>query len=93
MSENQAPTKNPRLIEIVKRRRREEAESMVSGAAQYLCGNAILSIELLSDNPDQLEFRYGAKNDGCKNPRRQKSKFCQECSDKHNGIEAPLPTN
>lgn len=74
------------LVRRAKARRLAEVEALAGKLRQDVCGNAQINVVLESENPEKFEFNYGIENKGCKNQRRYNSKYCQECSDKHNQI-------
>ena len=49
-----------------------------------LCTNADVKIMVKDEGMKSEES--DVDNIGCRNPRRQGSKYCQECSDKHHKI-------
>lgn len=49
-----------------------------------LCGNAELSISESQDAEEELKMNYEPVMAGCQELRRNGSKWCQKCSDKHN---------
>lgn len=60
---------------------------------QTACSNAVITAKPASYDkktklvdPGDVLF----KKDACKNQRRNGSKYCQDCSDKHHGIKKPV---
>lgn len=62
---------------------RGHAEKYMTKARQYLCKEAQLSIYLRHADQETLEYRWGMKNDGCRNPRMHGSSRCTTCSLSH----------
>jgi hypothetical protein len=59
------------------------ANMMLAKQTQYYCKNSDLKIVTKEGEEDKTEITLDIQNDGCKNPRRSGSAYCQECSDKH----------
>lgn len=78
--------KKSELVAAAREKRRQEAENLKQKYAQDVCGNAALRVELTSEEPGKFEFNYSLINDGCTNQRRYNSRYCQECSNHHNGV-------
>lgn len=58
--------------------RRDFYEMIRRRTARVFCANAIIGVK-------NKGKKFEITEDGCKNRKRNGSKFCQECSDKHNG--------
>jgi len=65
--------------------RKQIAETIARRQAQNFCKNAKMEIvEKILEAEGKEVKTWVPKNDGCENPRRMGSAWCQECSDKHN---------
>lgn len=56
-------------------------ESVLSKTRQVTCANAILGLKQTKNNTEKHIYDFKLTSGGCKNRRRDGSKFCQDCSD------------
>ena len=65
-------------------------ETYAKNMRQAACVNAVITIKGATYSMHSMEVDPGDlifSDKHCKNQRRNGSKYCQPCSDKHNGIE------
>ncbi len=60
------------------------AYSALAKVRQQLCANAELSIEERQNGVEEFKIDYEPVLAGCQELRRNGSKWCQKCSDRHN---------
>ena len=83
--------RTPKLVtnEPIVERRNEELEKELVKVRQWMCGNAVLSVEPCSIVRKKIHLG-GVKVDAkyCQNRRRNGSKYCQVCSDAYEELSS-----
>lgn len=78
---------NPIQAEKI-RKEKDRLEGERNKVRARLCANAVVTItppNLADDDINIVPGKVVAAPDHCRKPRRNGSKYCQDCSDKHNG--------
>ena len=73
--------KNGHLKKI---RLREFYEKIKRKTERAFCKNAIVGIKQTKNDTKKHIYDFKITSEGCEKQRRHGSKWCQECSDKHN---------